>query len=459
MSAEASFRGNSAARLAVDAAGLAFGAVGAVITTRVLGPSGQGVFAVLFFLSAVMITLAGLGLGDAAVVWVGQGRAEYRTAAGATLAASMLSGGIALLPTIGVGAVLIRPTSATLWLAVIATAVDVPFSVLALSCGSLLNVDQRVRASSAVAFTLSAVTLVGLVLFVIWARLSVFGAVLAGVVASDLALLNALWLLRRAGLIVRPSWNRSYLRSVIGFSSRLQSVSLLTIASGRVDLILVFTLASRASAGRYSVPLTIGSVATLVPYAVSYAAFPRLANLSGGEAAALTAKIFRSGIVLAFVTAVALVAASPIAIPSLLGTRYSGSVVPAQILAVGGVFISGQWMLARAAAARGDASVLLRSFAISLASMVLLDIPIIPAFGIVGAAAVSSLSSLAAFVYCVGAFHRGGTPTRFLLPRSGTMRDLAAVIRRPSPTRFRRTAQASPRRSACDSAPSEANPE
>jgi O-antigen/teichoic acid export membrane protein len=413
---------------------LLLGAIGTVITTRILGPSGQGVFAVLTFISGVMITVAGLGLGEAAIVRVGQRRAAYPIAAAATLAAVLVSGGVSVVLTLIAAASAVQPDSNSLWLAVVATAVDVPVSVLALACAGLLNVRERISASSAVALTLSGVTLGGLVVFVLLAHLSVFGAVLAGVVASDVALLHAVWLLRRAGMLARPRWNTGYLRSALGYGLRLQSVSLLTTASNRFDLLLVFLLVSQAGAGRYSVALTIGTVTTMVPYALSYASFPRLAQLTSQDAILLTARIFRTGIAGAVLTAAALAAVVPLAIPLVLGRKYEVSIVPAEIVVMGGVFVSGQWILGRARAARGSTGLLVRSFALSLAVMVLLDLALIPDFGIVGAASASTTASFCALAYCAWATHREGVSVKALLPRLANFRELAAAGARLSRT-------------------------
>lgn len=406
---------NSLARLSADVAGLVFGACGTVITTRILGPSGQGVFAVLVFVSSVMVLLGGLGLGEAAIVRVGQGGTSYSDAASATLAALTVSGLIGAFIAFVVGWVVVEPSSTNLWLAVLATAVDVPVSVSVLGCASLLNLKERIRASSLVSASLSASTLVGLALFVLVAHLSVFGGVLAGVLASDVALAVGFYLLRNGRQLVRPHWHKSYLRGAVRFGITLQAVSALTLASNKLDLLLVFRIAGSAAAGRYSVALTAGTVVTMVPYALSLAAFPRVAYVPSAEADILIARMFRVGIIGAVVTATCLALALPVAVPAILGHRYAASVGPAIILVLGGVFLSGQWLLGRASAARGDTSMLIRSFGLALILMLALDIALIPRFGLIGGASASSASSAVAVLYCLARM-RGRVGLRVLLP-------------------------------------------
>src|SRR5687767_14069659 len=59
---------DGAFRLLVDVAGFVLGGAGAVITTRSLGPAGQGTFAVISLTAGLVILAASCGLGEAAVV-------------------------------------------------------------------------------------------------------------------------------------------------------------------------------------------------------------------------------------------------------------------------------------------------------------------------------------------------------------------------------------------------------
>lgn len=432
-----SLRRNSVARLAADSAGLVFGACGTVITSRALGPSGQGVFAVLVFVSSTVVLLAGLGLGEAAVVRVGRGSASYEDAASATLGALLLSGIVGLLVALVFGWAMVQPASANLWWAVIANAVDIPVSVGVLGCASLLNLKERIQATSILSATLSGTTLLGLLLFVFVADLDVMGAVLAGALASGVALIVAIDQIRRGRQAVRPRWNRAYLRAAVVFGIKLQAVSALTFASNKLDLLIVFKLGGSEDAGRYSVALTAGLVVTMIPYALSMAAFPTVAYTAGNaEANALVYRMFRVGAAGSLVTATTLIVSIPIAVPAVLGRAYSPSIGPAIILVIGAVFLSGQWLLGRAAAARDNPGLLIQSFGLALAVMVSLDFILIPQFDLLGAASASSLSSVVGLIYCLSKVRPTGG-LRELMPGPADLREFMALLpsirRRPVP--------------------------
>ena len=71
---------NSVLRFAYDGSGLILGTISSIVTARVLGPSDKGTLAVLTFVTLLVIQCCTLGLGDAAVVRVGQGKASPQEA-------------------------------------------------------------------------------------------------------------------------------------------------------------------------------------------------------------------------------------------------------------------------------------------------------------------------------------------------------------------------------------------
>jgi O-antigen/teichoic acid export membrane protein len=419
---------NSFARLVADGAALVAGGIATIITARVLGPAGQGVFATLAFVSGLFVLISGLGLGDAVIVRVGQGRADYRRAAGTALVVGLMASAVGAGVTVLVGALQIRPDDRETWLAVGAAAAQVPLGVATALAGAFLNVRERVREASLV-FALTAVlTTVGVAVFVLALDMAVFGALLAGVVASSVALVVAAGLLRTHGLMGGPRFDLGFLRGALPFALRVQAGGIVLTASNRLDLVVVFSLAGRADAGFYSIALTVGTLASLVPWALSYAAFPRLARLPADEATDLIARSFRVAVAAALFTGALLALAVPVAIPLLLGSEYDASVVPALILLIGGVLVSGQWTLARAFAARGDSRLLVRSFSASLATMLALDFLLIPPLDIAGAALAAVAGTALGLAVCLLRYRRDKGGLASLVPRPA---DFSEVLRTP----------------------------
>ncbi len=169
---------------------------------------------------------------------------------------------------------------------------------------------------------------------------------------------------------------------------------------------------------------------------LSQATFPRLAQIAEHEVWPLTALVVRIALIggVAFGAVLALVI--PALTPVVFGRAYSDSIVPAQLLIVAGLVWSVQWILARAWAARGQPSLLLKALVVTVATMVVLDLVLIPIWGLVGAATASIVASLTGLVMCLFSYRsrQEHFTARALIPRPsdvtfllGHARDLFGV--------------------------------
>ncbi len=99
------------------------------------------------------------------------------------------------------------------------------------------------------------------------------------------------------------------------------------------------------------------------------------------------------------------------------------------MLIPGGILWSAQWLLCRAAAARGAPNALLVSFAVSFTVMTVIDLALIGRFGAVGAA-VASLVAPGVGLLVAWRYHRAsGQDWRELVPRPGDFRSFAGAVR------------------------------
>jgi O-antigen/teichoic acid export membrane protein len=425
-----SLAGNSLARFIADSVGLVFGMIAGVITARWLGPTAKGMLSTLTFLSGLFMQACCMGLGDAAVVLVGQKRASIQEALSATLIAILISATLGMAGLWTVCAAQFRADMPAISVSVLVACAGLPVTVYSNVLSHILNVQEQIVATSAVLIITAGLSMVGTWLFIVLIPLSVLGGVLAGLLGSTVGLATLVILLTRRGLWVCPRWNTRYLLPALRYGVSLQAAYLLMVMSARADLILVYSLAGQAAAGQYSVALTFGVLVSLLPFALSYAAFPRLAHLEDAEAFALTTHLCRCGFASALLTGIIVLFAVPLAIPLLFGQAYRPAIWPAEILLLGGIFGSGQWLLCRASAARGSPALLFLSFGASLTAMCALDYLLIPQSGIVGAAAAAAAGPALGLVICLlwyRRFGRHGRRTMAFMPTAGDFRYLALL--------------------------------
>jgi O-antigen/teichoic acid export membrane protein len=264
----------------------------------------------------------------------------------------------------------------------------------------------------------------------LWFTLAVLGggvdgAIFAALIGAVIGLAGTVVVLRSASVSLRPALVRDYLPAALRLGVALQVSNLLVLLTARLDLILVFRLGGATEAGGYSVALTIGALVGSAPIAVSYASFPRLATLDHEQARLLGLQVFRVGMSAAISAGAVLAAVSPFLIPLAFGPAYSPAIIPTLILVPGGILWSGQWLLCRAAAARGVPRPLLVSFASSLGAMLALDLVLIGPFGGVGAAVAATLASALGLLIALSYHRKAGGDIRSLLPR---LRDFADFL-------------------------------
>ena len=423
---------NMAARFGAEAAGLVLGALTAVITARLLGPSTKGVMSALAFVTALIAHACLFGLHDAAVVRVGGRRATAQEALSSSLGVTLLTSVVGAAALMAYAWLQLPMDSPYVALAAAVGCASLPVIIIGLVLVGILNTQERVISSSAIFLSITATAAVATTFFIAVPDWSVFGGMLGGLVGLLVGLMAAGVLLHREGLRFRPRLDSRYIRPALRFGISVQASYMLTVAVARLDLLLVYWLAGSADAGVYSIALTFGTLSGTVAIALSYASFPRLPQLDEAEAAALTVRLVRMGVAAALVVGAVAALAVPFLTRFVLGRGYGGATVPSLILLVGGVLWSGQWLLARAYAARGHPSMQFASFVANLMTMVALDFLLIPHWRSTGAALASVMGPAVGLAICV---HRhgalSGMPLAALLPRVEEFRQLTTFVRRP----------------------------
>jgi O-antigen/teichoic acid export membrane protein len=405
----------SVMRFVCDGSGVVLGTISSLVTARVLGPAGKGTLAALTFVTLLVIQCSTLGLGDAAVVRIGQAKASVQEALSSSL------GAVALASVAGAGLVVLYSVAQLpiddpgIWPAILVAAATVVVSAVGQLFIFVVYARQRIIAVSLLTILMSSTAAVAVVVLCAVFDLGVLGGVLGGLIAAVLGCLVAATMLVRVGLRLRPSGMGSYLRPALSFGLRTQLANVLAFSSTRVDLLLVYALASDHEAGLYSVALTLGTITALIAIALSFASFPSMAGMADPEAFELTAGMTRIAALIGIALAALLAAVLSPVIEILLGAAYDGALMPAIVLLFTNVLWGAQWLLSRALAARGDPNLLVRSFSVNLAVMTVADLALILLAGALGAAIGAATGAVVGLTICVVAYRRRGVQR----PRAG----------------------------------------
>jgi len=416
-----------------DAAHLLFGFASGVITARWFAPAGKGAFAALVSLVTLFATIASLGLGDAAVILIGRGEVSLRRMLSAIVVPVVVAAAMAGVALTFFAGVQLGGQGPSLGHAVTAAGLCVPPVACFYVLSFIMNARERIVETSVLRGAVHLVNLIALLFLVILFQLHITGGLIAMGLAFALGSLVTLFLVRRMGATFRPTWDKPVLVRALRLGLVIEFANALLTVAARIDVFFVYALAGRASAGHYSVALTMGQLVTFASLALSFALFPRIAQMTEAEGFGMVAQASRLGLATSLLSAAVLMVVIPVATPLAFGRAYSPAIGPALLLLVGGTLWAQQSLMARARTALGHTRLQLLAYGSTLVTMIVLDLLLIPKWGIMGAAAASMLSPTVGLVVCIKAYvphlKRSGLSFRDFIPGKQDLLVLLGFLR------------------------------
>jgi len=401
---------------------LFFGLGIVVLVARELGPAGQGLFAVAFSLTLVLIHVGGLGLTSANPYFSAR-EAEQRP--GIVTNSLWLAAGLGLvLIAVGAGVKLVAPgfVEGVSWTELLVALVGVPGALAAVFLQGILLGEGRIVAYNAVDVSQFALTLVALAIG-FWAfDFRVVGALAvlsASRIASALAYLAVL-LLRHSPQLAADS---ALARRMLTYGLRAYLAVLASFLVIRLDLLLVNAYIGAHEAGLYSVTATIADGLFVLPAVVGLNLFPRVAR---GDPTEATAAVFRSIAVLYGLLCLATIPLAGPGIRLVFGDAFDGSVSLYYWLLPGIYCVGMLTILAHHFAGRGypieAAAVWLVGLAVNLA----INVVFLPGRGAWVASAASSVTYALMLALHIRLFSREAGGYGSLRPR---LREVVGFVR------------------------------
>lgn len=289
------------------------------VVARALGPTGQGLFAVAYTLSLLLVQLGGLGLSTANPYFTARDPASRpRIVGNAVWFAAAL--GLALV-AVGVLLKLVAPDTVEGlgWTPLLVTLAGIPGGLAALFLQAVLLGEGRMVAYNAVDVAQAALTLAGLVVVLFVLDEGLTGALLVVAASRYAAALAYLTLLARAGApTLRPDVGLA--RTMLRYGFRIYVAALISLLVIRLDLLLVNAFLGSDEAGLYSVAAALADGMFVLPMVIGLNLFTRVAR---GDPDRATAEIFRSVFVLYGLVCLATVPVAGFGIRAIFGESYS----------------------------------------------------------------------------------------------------------------------------------------
>ena len=370
---------------------LALSVVTAVTVTRALGPDGRGLFATAVAMSAIGMQLGNLGLHASNTWAVARDRAILGALVANSLLASAIAGGIVIVGILIVAAV--WPGSLGLSPDLLALAlISIPIGIAFLLLQNLFLGLDRIRAYNGLEIANRAAATLVLVALAIAGIITAVNAFAVVVVLWGLAsLLSMVLLMRGRSLRLVPSRTLIFEHARYGIKAYLGALASFLLL--RVDVLLVQSMLGSEQTGYYSVAASLADNILLLPIVVGSLLFARLSAIADPVSQWRIARAAAAGLaVVMFAISVLAVFLSEPVIRILFGQAFLPSVNPFIWLLPGLVLLSINLPFMNYFGAIGMPLVVVVGPFLALTINVVLNLGLIPAYGIVGASAASSVA-------------------------------------------------------------------
>jgi len=385
---------------------IGLGLIMGIITARVLGPHNRGVFALVYLLPSTVVTLVKLGLAQASVYSIRRdGVAPARVLANACIM-SVLVGGMSVLLAVVFRERLLETLLRGVpeWAMLIALPV-IPLLLFESYVFAILQALGRFALYNMRLLIGTILLTLGLLIVLVGFHGGLREAIL--VVVCVPVVMDA-WLLVTVRRWLPFAWRLDL--PLLGRELRFGLKSHIQVLAQhlhlRADAYLVAYFLDPAQVAYYVLAVRLAELMLDIPEAVGVVLYPRLASLDDRAMHALTAQACRRTVLLTSAGAGLLAFFGPALIVLWYGQDYAPAGEPLRLVAVGVVMMSVFVLLTRNFTSRNKQQVNIAAGCVALIGNVVLNIFMIPAHGIIGAALASAISYSAAAVFLTVCFLR-----------------------------------------------------
>jgi O-antigen/teichoic acid export membrane protein len=395
---------HSRQKLAVDIAttfgarfaGVPLALVSSILLARSLHPAGKGVYTTVATVGDLSLVLGTLGISTAAVYYLARPTEDLERTRATVLGLCLLIGALVTCGFLFAAAIGLASGLSTTGWALVAIA---PIGIISLGRAALesfFRAQHQIRTINVVAMTSSAAFLLLIATAALGSGFSATTAV-AMRVGSVAVALAALALAARSSelAIPRPRLHGPTVRVLLAYGLPYAAYSIVQTFSNRFDYILLRLFGNASAVGVYSIAVGQGELLWILPTAVGFVLFPRVAALVRADperAARETAKLLRWSVLLTTSGAVVLALIARPLTGIVYGTAFLPAVTPLRILLVGVVASSFLQVLSSLLLGSGRLRLLIQTTAVGFALNLSLNVVLIPRFGMKGAAVSSAIS-------------------------------------------------------------------
>ncbi|MBA7659548.1 lipid II flippase MurJ [subsurface metagenome] len=402
---------NSIATIITKVAVLVLGIVSSVIIARILGPSGKGVLALILLVPGLAVSFGNLGLGVANVYYSGKEPEKINL----LVTHSVLIGfflGILLFVvcflTINHSTSFTKVSHEINPIYFILALSILPFSLITGYFDQIVWGRNLILTINLKQVITTIASLASIVLFLIILKLNVLGAVLSNICIGVISFLYSYFLVKRLTKIkIRASavdWG--FLKKSLAFGFKGYVGNLMSFLIYRLDMFLITFFLGTTQLGYYSLAVGLVEKIWLIPGSIAAVLLPRLTSTTKTEARKITPVVCRHTLLWVILAGLFMYFAAKPLINLLYGVAFAPSVLPLLILIPGILTVSMGKVLASDILSKGKPHYAMMLAFVAFIVNVVLNIILIPRWGIAGAAFASTVSYSLATVIWFWVYHR-----------------------------------------------------
>lgn len=378
-----------------------------VLLARLLGPAGNGVYAIAITVVVLASTIGNLGVSAATVHFV----AARRFPVAGVLGDNLVLGTWLGLLTGATGALFVTVLASRLYQGVplsnfFVALVALPFLLTSSYVSSVLTGMQRFRTVNAMNLLGKLCLLVAIVVTAVLAGPTPAAMLVAFVLAAALGLGIALLAARRVTEGLRFARLPGYRRAALRFGAQAHVGNVAAFLMYRVDVLMVGAMLGARSAGVYAVAVAVAEVLWFISNAASTVLFPRVSSGGDDQDPNLTVLVTKTVLWVSAVAALGVAAGGERLITTLYSPAFAEAMGPLLALLPGVVALAAARVLANDVAGRGKPMYNAVAATGALALNIGLNFVLIPQIGVKGAAVASSVAYAVVLAVSILSYHR-----------------------------------------------------
>lgn len=365
------------------------GFITSIILARALGPTGKGTYTLIILIPTVILKLGSLGIDVANVYFTGSKKYEIKDIVSNSLFASILLSSILIILFLGIFYLKIFQNFLNsnqinfihLWVAVLI----IPFSLFFGFLRSIILGQEKIIIYNKINIFQNIFQLTSIIILLLIFKQGVIGAIIA-YVFTVICVTSLVVLFIKKYTKIYVSYNEKIFKDLVKYGVKAYFGNLAQFLNYRLDMFLVAIFLTPAAVGYYSIAVGIAERLWMLPGAIASVLFPRISSLKNVAANNLTPRISRHTFFFTiFLSLILAILAKPL-IKLFFGITFLPSLIPLLVLLPGIIALSVSKVLTADLAGRGKPQYGSYSSFVALVLNVLLNLWLIPRWGISGAA-------------------------------------------------------------------------